>query len=55
LVDFADHLKEKIIQTVREKKRLMWEVNLWWLVYNDNKNIFNPYQSSHDSSILINY
>ena len=42
----------KIIQ---EKKHIMWEVNIWYLIYREFPEIFDFYLCDHNISILKNY
>ena len=55
LLDFADKIKEKCIQIMEEKQTIMWEVNVWYLVYLENVDMFDPYQSDHNQTLLDNY
>jgi len=55
LLEFANKTKEKCLQIIEEKKTIMWEVNVWYLVYLENKQLFDLYISSHDSSLIDNY
>ena len=52
---FADLMKEKCLQIIHEKKTLMWEVNIWYLIYLENKELFDCYYGSHDHTIITNY
>jgi hypothetical protein len=55
LIEFAERTKEKCIQIIRERKSLMWEVNVWYLIYLDKPELFNSYICGHDTSIITNY
>ena len=55
LIKFADLVKEKCIHLVENKKKLIWEVNIWYLVYLENKELFNTYNADHDSSMMSGY
>jgi len=57
LLKFAELMREKVISIIREKKHIMWEVNMWYLIYLDliDKKLFNIYYGSHDPGILENY
>jgi len=33
----------------------MWEVNIWYIIYNENKHLFDIYKCNHDNSIIENY
>lgn len=52
---FADLMKEKCLQIIHEKQTLMWEVNVWYLIYLENKELFECYYGSHDHTIITNY
>lgn len=52
---FADLMKEKCLQIIDEKKTLMWEVNIWYLIYLENKEIFDCYYCDHNNTIITNY
>ena len=55
LLDFAEKTKEKCIDIIESKKHIMWEVNVWYLVYTDYADLFDPYHSLHDISIIEAY
>ena len=55
LVRFADLTKQTCLAMIENEAHLMWEVNIWYLVWMDNKDLFNVYKATHDSSIIINY
>ena len=57
LLKFADLMREKVVSTIYEKNHITWKVNLWYMIYLDliNKQLFDIYYGSHDSSILENY
>ena len=55
LILFADKTKDKCIEIITTKNNLMWEVNIWYLVYLDNKELFDTYYCNHDNSIIDNY
>lgn len=55
LVVFNQLVKEKCIETISQQKSLMWEVNIWYLIYLENKHLFSTYSCGHDSSLLNNY
>jgi len=52
---FADLMKEKCLQIIREKQTLMWEVNIWYLIYLENKELFDCYYCDHNNTIVANY
>jgi hypothetical protein len=55
LLIFSKLMKEKCLQIINEQKTLMWEVNIWFLIYLENKELFEPYYCDHNDSILMNY
>jgi hypothetical protein len=55
LILFADIIKHFCIDIMVNRNTIMWEVNVWYLVYNYNKNIFNTYHCDHNDSICDNY
>jgi len=55
LLIFADLMKRKCLQIISQEKTIIWEVNIWFLIYLENKDLFCPYQCDHNDTILKNY
>jgi len=55
LLVFADLMKEKCLQIISQEKTIMWEVNIWYLIYLENKELFETYHCGHDNLIIANY
>jgi len=55
LIKFADYMKAKCLQLIQEKKHLMWETNIWYLVHQEHAEIFSVYLADHDTTLLSNY
>ena len=55
ILDFANAMKEKCISIIREKKHIMWEINIWYLLFQTHSHLFEPYRADHNISILKNY
>lgn len=55
ITQFASIMKEKCLQIIRERKHLMWEVNIWYLIYLEHPELFDIYMCNHNPSILANY
>ena len=55
LLAFADLTKQKCLSIIKEKQTLMWEVNVWYLVYMENKHLFDPYSCDHNATLVDNY
>ena len=55
LMFFADLMKNKCIEIMKVKRTLMWEINIWFLIYNLKPSIFDCYLCNHNSSILLKY
>ena len=52
LLEFAKRTKDKCLSIIREKRRLMWEVNVWYMVFLDCRDMFELYHGDHNASIL---
>jgi hypothetical protein len=55
LLKFANLTKEKCLHVVSNEKTIMWEVNIWYLIYLENRELFNTYHCGHDNFIITNY
>lgn len=55
LLNFANLTNEKCLQIISQEKTIMWEVNIWYLIYLENRDLFNTYHCGHDDTILTNY
>jgi hypothetical protein len=55
LLEFARLTKDMCIDTMNAHKTIMWEVNIWYLVFQNNRDLFDDYKCNHDSSIIDNY
>lgn len=55
LLLFSNKMEEQCLKIISEEKTLMWEVNIWYLIYKDNKELFFPYLCDHNNTILIHY
>jgi len=52
---FAFKMREKCLQILREKNTLMWEINVWVLIYRESKELFSLYPSDHSEIIFRGY
>ena len=55
LKKFAILMKDKCIQIIQNKHTIMWEVNIWYMIYKENKELFDVYKCDHDKTMLLNY
>jgi hypothetical protein len=55
LLRFAELVREKCIQIIREKRHLMWEINVWYLVYKVCPGLFDFYKCDHNHTIIAHY
>ena len=55
LIKFAELMKEKCIDIMTSKNTIMWEVNIWYLIYSENKGLFDIYGCNHNASLIDNY
>ena len=52
LLEFARRTKEKCLSIIRDKRHLMWEVNIWYMVWMDCREMFALYHGDHNATIL---
>ena len=55
LLKYADLMKQKCISIIQERHHIMWEINIWYLLFQEHKELFDFYFANHDTSILMNY
>ena len=55
LLKFAYLTKAEILRTIRERKHIMWEINMWYLVNKRCPELMEFYSCSHDIRILYHY
>jgi hypothetical protein len=55
LLKFAYLMKEKCIEIVNKYNTIMWEVNIWYILYLETPDLFETYLCNHDNSIIDNY
>ena len=56
LLEFADMTKEKCIETMKEQNTLMWETNIWYLVYKEATELcFDIYACDHNNTLIDYY
>tara|TARA_B100001093_G_scaffold478009_1_gene505813 strand:- start:837 stop:1532 length:696 start_codon:yes stop_codon:yes gene_type:complete len=55
LIKFAKLMREKCVEIIENKNILIWEVNIWYLIWQNNKDLFLPYNCNHNQSIIDNY
>jgi len=55
LIKFSDKMKETCIRYINEHHSLVWETNIWYLIYKKNAELLTPYLGDHNSSMLQNY
>jgi hypothetical protein len=55
LIIFADKMKEKCEDIMTYLKTIMWEVNIWYIIYSENPELFTTYKCGHDNLLLTNY
>lgn len=55
LLLFAEKTKEMCLKIMEDKHTIMWEVNIWYLVYKELPSLFDCYTCDHNSSLITNY
>jgi hypothetical protein len=55
LLKFDTLMKEKCELIINIMQTITWEVNIWLILYSQNKELFDLYKGDHDDTILENY
>jgi hypothetical protein len=55
IIEFSNKVREKCIQIIETYKTITWEVNIWYLIYLNNKELFSPYYGDHNNSMFHNF
>jgi len=55
MLKFSKLMDEKCKQIIKQKSSIMWEVNVWYLVYLENKELFAPYNTDHNQTLVLDY
>ena len=55
LLAFAEKMKTQCMKIITERQTLIWEVNIWHLIYNESPELFDCYQCDHNDSVIENY
>ena len=55
LIEFARLMKEKCLEIITTKQNIIWEVNIWYMLYHSFGSLFSPYKCDHNITILDNY
>jgi hypothetical protein len=56
LLLFSKLMRETSIQFIHNHKSFIWEVNLWYIIYLQNKELFDCYYcNNHDIKMIQNY
>ena len=53
LLEFSQLIKNKCLQLIEKDKHLMWEVNIWFLVWNEHSELFNIYIADYNSNFQL--
>jgi hypothetical protein len=55
LLFFADAMKHETLNFIKKNNYLIWEVNLWYIIYKKYGSLFSVYNCNHNISIINNY
>jgi hypothetical protein len=55
LLVFSQKMKDKCVEIILKEKTIMWEVNIWHLIYKESPDLFLCYKCDHNDSIIENY
>lgn len=48
----AEKVREKCLEIIETRKTLMWEVNIWYMVFKENPDMFSFYYGDHNQTIF---
>jgi hypothetical protein len=55
VTQFALRVREMCLRVMRERNTLMWEINIWVLIYRDAPELFALYPSDHSEILFRGY
>jgi hypothetical protein len=56
LLKFAEVMRAKCIELIEYSGVLMWEINVWYLIFFENIDLFDTYRiTTHDKQLLLDY
>jgi len=55
LLRFAELTKDMCLRIIKENHTIMWEVNVWYKVYQENRELFSLYSCDHNPTLIKNY
>ena len=55
LIEFADIMITKTLEYIDIHNALVWEVNIWFMIYKQHPALFSPYLCNHNNSIVNHY
>lgn len=55
LIKFAQSTKQQCLKMIIDESWLVWELNIWYLVYQETPQLFETYWAKHDLSIFEKY
>lgn len=55
IIELADKMKRKCIWLMCEKGLLVWEINVWYMLYQDTPLMFEFYRCDHTPAIIHKY
>ena len=48
-------MKNETLEFIENNNYLLWEVNLWYILYLKEPELFSPYNCDHNNTIVNNY
>jgi hypothetical protein len=55
LIKFAELMKEKCLHIMSVHNTIMWETNVWYLIWGENKDLFDIYKCDHNATLIERY
>ncbi len=55
LLNFSELVYNKCLDIINKYNTLPWEVNIWYLIYKDNPDLFDWFSADHNLTMFNNY
>jgi len=55
LLEFANLMNKKCISVIENEKTILWEVNMWYMIYKDHPELFSIYITDHNPNMIHLY
>jgi len=55
LLKFDKLSKDMCLNIIKEKRNILWETSIWYMIYLENTDLFSLYNCDHNLSLINNY